>query len=126
MSGVRVTYDFNRKEGERAVEVEVRCAQCDIPSYETLEDGKTYNVIVPQFLLDRGDGHIFRENNAVEPIRLQKNDRDVFVQYLAARDFVYPEIEGRITVIEYKSSAGYIAHSFFLTSITLFIARSII
>lgn len=98
MSGVHTIFDYNKDIGSRVVSVNVRCAECKVPVYEPIDLTKSYNVIVQKFLIEGGDGHTFTEKNGIEPQRLQKNDYNAFLQYLTQREFVYPEIEGRITI----------------------------
>uniref|UniRef100_A0A1L8EEN9 5'-nucleotidase n=2 Tax=Haematobia irritans TaxID=7368 RepID=A0A1L8EEN9_HAEIR len=100
MSGVHVTYDYNKPAGSRVISTQVLCAACNVPTYEPLEETKMYNVIIPFFLLDGGDGHTFKEVDGPEPQRLAKTDSEAFQDYLRRRDFVYPEIEERIVIIE--------------------------
>lgn len=104
MSGVRVVYDYNKDINDRVVSAHVRCAECKVPTYEPLQLEKTYNVIVQQFLINGGDGHTFVENEV--PQRLQKNDYNALVQYLQQREFIYPEVEERITIIKRKDDGG--------------------
>lgn len=48
--------------------------------------------------------HTFVENEV--PQRLQKNDYNALVQYLQQREFIYPEVEERITIIKRKDDGG--------------------
>ncbi|XP_037819391.1 protein 5NUC-like [Lucilia sericata] len=106
MSGVHTVYDYNKPIGSRVISTHLLCSECKIPAYEPLQQDKFYNVIVQKFLIDGGDGHTFVEENGTEPIRLQKNDFDALLQYLTQREFVYPEVEERITIIEKKDDGG--------------------
>ncbi|XP_075168073.1 protein 5NUC-like [Haematobia irritans] len=99
MSGVHVTYDYNQSPGHRVVSADVRCAACTLPIFEPLDETKYYNVIVSHFLLQGGDGHKFLEENGNEPQRLKNKEVDAFVEYLRSHDFIYPGIEGRISII---------------------------
>ncbi|KAM7345637.1 protein 5NUC-like isoform 1-T3 [Cochliomyia hominivorax] len=104
MSGVHAVYDYNKNIGERVVSVLVRCSECKVPTYEPLQEDKSYNVIVQQFLINGGDGHQFVENE--EPQRLQKNDYNALLQYLQQREFIYPEVEERLTIIKRKDDGA--------------------
>lgn len=106
MSGVHVTYDYNQPKGQYVVSAEVRCAVCDVPDYEPLVKEQIYSVIVPEFLLEGGDGHKFVESNNSENVTMQLKDREALIAYIKARDFVYPGIEERITIIEKSSNGG--------------------
>ncbi|EDW48295.1 protein 5NUC [Drosophila sechellia] len=98
VSGIRVVFNSNKPEGQRVVSVQVRCAACRVPSYSDLKDTSIYNVVLGEFLLDGGDGHVIRESGH-QPQRLQNNNLEAVSQYLSHRDYVYPEIEGRIIFI---------------------------
>uniref|UniRef100_A0A1A9WN80 5'-nucleotidase n=1 Tax=Glossina brevipalpis TaxID=37001 RepID=A0A1A9WN80_9MUSC len=99
MSGIRVVYDYSKAVGKRVVKAMVRCADCNVPIYGDMMDGKMYNVIVPKFLLNGGDGHNFVEKNGLPSQRLQLNDYEALVQYIQKRDIVYPAVEERIVII---------------------------
>ncbi|EDV55611.1 protein 5NUC isoform X2 [Drosophila erecta] len=104
VSGIHVVFNAHKPEGQRVVSVQVRCAACRVPTYSDLNDTAVYNVILGEFLLDGGDGHVFR-HPAHQPQRLQNNDIEALKQYLGRRDYVYPEIEGRIVFINSSSAA---------------------
>ncbi|CAD7012933.1 unnamed protein product [Ceratitis capitata] len=104
-SGLRVTYDYHNEQGNRVTSVEVRCGQCEVPDYEPLDESKTYNIIITQFLKDGGDEHNFVENGTV-PVLMKWKDKEALVEYLKHRDYVYPELEGRIAVIESTNSGA--------------------
>ncbi|XP_043642935.1 protein 5NUC [Drosophila teissieri] len=103
VSGIHVVFNLNKPEGQRVVSVQVRCAACRVPTYSDLNDSATYNVVLGEFLLDGGDGHVFR-HSAHQPQRLQNNDLEAVSQYLAQRNYVFPEIEGRIVFINSSSA----------------------
>ncbi|XP_037947379.1 protein 5NUC-like [Teleopsis dalmanni] len=121
MSGIHATYDYSKDDTVNVTSVEVRCADCDVPMYEALDDTKKYNIVLPSFLLDGGDGHVFREEGVI-PIRLQKNDLEALTQYLKEREFIYPEIEDRLVIIE-KSSAITLISSLSIVLINLIALR---
>jgi len=104
MSGVHVTYDFRK--GKEVAAVEVRCGECDVPAYEKLDDAKFYNVIVSEFMMEGGDQHVFTEVNGTKAIELKLIDTEMLAQYLKDREFVYPEVEGRIVIIEKKNNGS--------------------
>ena len=99
MSGVHTIYDYNKDIGSRVISAQVRCAECKVPTFEPLKEEKYYNVIIQKFLLNGGDGHNFVEDDGPKAQRLQKNDYEALLQYLKQREFIYPEIEERITII---------------------------
>lgn len=56
VSGARIVYDMSKESGHRVESVEVRCADCEIPSYSKLDTNKEYGLILSEFIYDRGDG----------------------------------------------------------------------
>ncbi|XP_030380125.1 protein 5NUC-like [Scaptodrosophila lebanonensis] len=96
-SGVRVEYNYENPDGQRVLSAEVRCAQCEVPSYSILNETDYYNVIVTDFLLEGGDDFILTEEDNPGTILMEKNDQQALIQYLEQRHYVYPEVEGRIT-----------------------------
>lgn len=103
MSGVQVIYDFNRPAGSRVISAKLRCASCEIPTYEPLDLEKQYSVIVPNFLLRGGDGHKFLEDSDSQPDRMNYKEVDALEAYLKMYNTVYPALENRIQIV-YKSS----------------------
>ncbi|XP_067627166.1 protein 5NUC-like [Eurosta solidaginis] len=121
-SGIHVTYDYRNEEGKRVKSAEVRCGECDVPVYVPLDDTKTYKIITTEFLKDGGDQHDLVANGTT-PITMKWAQDEALIEYLKHRDYVYPELDGRIVVIESTdSSATTISSSFiwlYLTSSTL-------
>ncbi|KAH8373050.1 hypothetical protein KR009_011034, partial [Drosophila setifemur] len=114
VSGIHVIINRNKPEGQRVVSVQVRCAACQVPSYSSLNDSADYNVVVGEFLLDGGDGHKIRDSFHT-PQRLQTNDKEAVALYLKEREYVYSELEGRITFV---NSSSALLRSFALLYIT--------
>ncbi|KAH8400579.1 hypothetical protein KR222_007239 [Zaprionus bogoriensis] len=97
-SGLRVKYDFNMENGNRVISILVRCAQCNVPSYSNLNETQFYNVIVPKFFIDGGDGYTLVEKDEPFTELLQKDDVGALELYLKEHQFVYPEVDGRIGI----------------------------
>ncbi|XP_023172544.2 protein 5NUC-like [Drosophila hydei] len=96
VSGIHVAYNKAMPDGSRVVSVQVRCADCIVPSYSDLNNNAYYNVIVPQFILDGGlDFALVEESNPVK-ILMQKSIVAAVRQYFKYRDFVFTGLEGRI------------------------------
>nr|XP_014091997.2 protein 5NUC isoform X2 [Bactrocera oleae] len=125
-SGLHVAYDYRNEEGSRVTSVEVRCGECDMPDYEPLDDSKTYKIISTAFLVNGGDEYNLVENGS-EPILMKWSDGEALIEYLKHRDFIYPELEGRIEVIESSNSGASNTKSFIcltLASLVMFFLRS--
>uniref|UniRef100_A0A1I8MSW1 5'-nucleotidase n=1 Tax=Musca domestica TaxID=7370 RepID=A0A1I8MSW1_MUSDO len=106
MSGIHTTYDYNNPVGSRVIATEVLCANCDVPTFEPLEEDRLYNVIVPSYLANGGDGYTFVEENGPKPQRMQLKDAAALRQYLKRHEFVYPVVEDRITIIKKATENG--------------------
>ncbi|WAR07544.1 5NTD-like protein [Mya arenaria] len=58
-TGLKVTYDLRQTVMRRVHDVHVRCLTCAVPSYSPLHDDVIYNVLLPTFLIEGGDGYQF-------------------------------------------------------------------
>lgn len=96
VSGLHVVYNPDKPEGNRVESVQVRCADCPVPSYRNLNESSHYNVIVPQFLFGGGDGYVFIDQAINVTTRMRKTFVEAVRQYLHQQDPVYPDVEGRI------------------------------
>lgn len=110
-AGIRVEYNYDMEEGHRVASALVRCAECNVPTYRHLNDSAYYKVIVPEFLLNGGDGYNLTEVHEPYSELLVKNDQFALGQYLEARHYVYPENEGRIVIRGPSDGAGSIIGS---------------
>ncbi|XP_064542713.1 protein 5NUC-like isoform X2 [Drosophila montana] len=97
-SGIRVEYNYDMEEGHRVTSALIRCAECSVPSYLNLDESAYYKVVVPEFLLNGGDGFNLIESNDPFTELLEQDDKGALQQYLQGRHFVYPAIEGRIVI----------------------------
>ncbi|ALC41076.1 veil, partial [Drosophila busckii] len=97
-SGINVVYDYDMEEGHHVVSAMVRCAECAVPIYSPLNETSYYKVVVSEFLLNGGDGYVMKEKDEPFTLLLKKNDQFAFAQYLEARHYVYPALEGRIVI----------------------------
>lgn len=101
MSGIRFVVNYNRPRGMRVTSVSVLCADCRIPQYEPLHMEKYYNVLVPSFIMDGGDGHrYFKEARSPDDPVLHTNDWQTFSKYLQEHKVVYPTLDRRIKIVE--------------------------
>ena len=62
-TGLKVTYLTDEKS---VYDVEIRCLECESPSYFPLKDNEEYNLFVSDFLIRGGDGFSF------EPIKRER------------------------------------------------------
>ncbi|XP_026841210.1 protein 5NUC [Drosophila persimilis] len=127
MSGLQVEYNYNNAEGQRLVSAQALCGDCIVPSYSRVNESANYFVIVPQFLLEGGDGYTFTEQSDPLSIRMQRNDIVSVIVYLTQRHYVYPEIQDRIVIHEKddKGSGANIVASIALILISSLATRFI-
>uniref|UniRef100_A0A182VXJ9 Apyrase n=1 Tax=Anopheles minimus TaxID=112268 RepID=A0A182VXJ9_9DIPT len=94
MAGVHVVYDLARPPMQRVVQVQVRCARCQVPMYDDLKDDEHYRVLLSQFLYDGGDGYDMLPNSPRELLTL--GEYEITEEYLKRYSPIYPAIEWRI------------------------------
>lgn len=123
MSGLKIIYNFNNAVGQRVVSAQALCAECAVPSYKNVNETALYNIIIPSFLLEGGDGFNFTEESDAFTERLLRNDLNSTMEYLKQRHYVYPEIEERIVIrerVDTGSASGIVA------SVTLLLLSSLL
>ncbi|EDW82081.2 uncharacterized protein Dwil_GK25615, isoform B [Drosophila willistoni] len=97
VAGIRVNYDFTKPVNSRVISVRVRCADCEVPIYEALENDKLYRIASPNFLQQGGDGFtMLAEGTDVES---SVTDIDALISYTANINPIYTGLDGRITVL---------------------------
>ncbi|KAH8325190.1 hypothetical protein KR074_009324 [Drosophila pseudoananassae] len=123
MSGLKTVYNFNNAVGKRVVSAQALCADCAVPAYKNVNETAFYNIIIPSFLLEGGDGFNFTEASGGFTERLLRNDLNSTMEYLKQRHYVYPEIEERIVIrekVDTGSASGIVA------SVTLLMVSSLL
>ncbi|GAB0090191.1 protein 5NUC-like [Sergentomyia squamirostris] len=97
MSGLQVVYNLEEDTGYRVQSVKVLCSNCIIPLYEPLVTTRIYNVIMPNFLKDGGDGYdMFKDLSIIKTLPAQDiNTVDTYIERMSP---IFPAVEWRITV----------------------------
>ena len=54
---MKVTFDLSKPNGQRVVDVLVRCTKCLMPKYDPLEKDKFYRLSTSNFIIKGGDGY---------------------------------------------------------------------
>lgn len=93
-SGIKVVYNLKRPKGSRVIRAVVRCCECDIPQYSEIKEEMLYNIIIPKFLANGGDGYIMFKD--IQFQTLNYNELMCTTKYIELNSPVYAEIEGRI------------------------------
>lgn len=99
MSGIKVTFDLNKPVMERVSNVAVRCAECDVPQYELLDQEKWYRVALCSFLVTGGDGYTVIADNARNHVT-GRFDYDVLKDYISKYSPLTTGIEDNIQIIQ--------------------------
>ncbi|CAH1788031.1 unnamed protein product [Owenia fusiformis] len=98
VAGLKIVADTSQPVGSRVVSILVRCAECDTPVYEPLDNDKVYKVAMSTFLAEGGDGYaMIRENKTLH--EEQNNlDSSVVIEHFSKMSPIIVGIEGRITL----------------------------
>lgn len=96
-SGIRATYDLARDPGSRLVDAVVRCWSCNVPEFFSIDDWREYSLLMPLSLANGEEGYTMliglpRRNLAYDEITCAQ-------EYIAQKSPVYPEVAGRITLL---------------------------
>uniref|UniRef100_A0A182QYU4 Apyrase n=1 Tax=Anopheles farauti TaxID=69004 RepID=A0A182QYU4_9DIPT len=94
MAGVHVEYDLARPPHERVVRADVRCARCQVPTFEPLKEDALYRVILSQFLYEGGDGYDMLPGSPKQ--LLTYGEYEITEEYLKRYSPIYPAVEWRI------------------------------
>ncbi|XP_077528277.1 protein 5NUC-like [Haemaphysalis longicornis] len=98
VSGARVVYNFSFPNGCRVVSLQILCANCSVPVYEDVVDGKAYSIVTTSFLAYGGDGYTFEESVTKKTEGVSATD--VFVKYFTKMSPIKTPEEGRVIVID--------------------------
>lgn len=108
VSGLRITYDLAKPVGSRVVKVDVRCADCKVPVYQPLDHFKVYGIVSHDFILSGGDGYTVLRDKAFNRTIEDTNEIEIISNYIEKRRVIYPEVHGRITVLN-RNRPGTVA-----------------
>ncbi|XP_049885610.1 apyrase isoform X2 [Pectinophora gossypiella] len=97
VSGLRNVFDNTRPVNNRALNVTVRCIECDVPRYEPLQLDKYYKVVSQSFIGEGGDGFTMLSENRVN-VEVVGVDYDVLMTYIAKQSPVFRDNDGRIEI----------------------------
>ncbi|XP_020284117.1 apyrase isoform X1 [Pseudomyrmex gracilis] len=96
-SGLKITYRKDNKT-RTAIDIKIRCQDCEYPVFEDLVYDQWYRVVVPTFLMIGGDGYyVFKNsgrNHEIGPL-----DMDHLTKYVEKISPIFIGTERRITFI---------------------------
>jgi len=95
VSGIKVVYNVEAAVGSRVCSI--KTVGEDESTWEDLDDEKSYPMVVPMYISNRGDGHTCLSDNK-EKYEIGEMDTDIVRRYIEAHNPVNPQIEGRIEI----------------------------
>ncbi|XP_014909960.1 5'-nucleotidase [Poecilia latipinna] len=98
VSGLRVVLDVSRPAGRRVRSLSILCTRCRVPRYDPVQDAALYTVVLPSYLVTGGDGFNVIKNGILKH-SIGHLDVLVLSNYMEKKGWVYPAMEGRITVL---------------------------
>lgn len=96
MSGMKVVYDFSKPSGSRVVEAKTVCKSCFNEEFEDLQLDREYNISMPLYLAQAGDGFSMFESFETKDLGI--TDLGVLTQYISDNSPIDGQVEGRITL----------------------------
>ncbi|XP_077977085.1 snake venom 5'-nucleotidase-like isoform X2 [Glandiceps talaboti] len=96
VSGIRVTYDFDRPSGERVVQLDTLCSECRVPEFRPVERERVYKLILPTHLANGGDGYTMFVDERISYEIPGDLDTDVLMEYIEAMSPITTGLENRI------------------------------
>ncbi|XP_054262335.1 protein 5NUC-like [Macrosteles quadrilineatus] len=97
VAGLKIVYNIQAAIGSRVVSVQVLCADCTEPEYTPLNKSSLYQVAMPDYIGNGGDGFSMLTGIPNSYI-FDDVDYVVLSQYIEKHSPVYPAVEGRIVV----------------------------
>ncbi|CAN7999448.1 unnamed protein product [Ixodes hexagonus] len=96
VSGMRVTYDFTFPNMCRTDTLQILCANCSVPKYETVQLNGTYKIVTTSFIANGGDGFTFDEEVKKSMSTEGRIDVEVFTEYFRKVSPIKTPEEGRV------------------------------
>uniref|UniRef100_A0A0K8R9P4 5'-nucleotidase n=1 Tax=Ixodes ricinus TaxID=34613 RepID=A0A0K8R9P4_IXORI len=99
VSGMRVVYDFTKPNTSRTETLEILCAKCSIPRYESVVSNKTYRIVTTSFIANGGDGFTF-DTDVKKTMKTEgRMDVEVFTEYVRKMSPIKTPEEGRVIML---------------------------
>ncbi|TRY64203.1 hypothetical protein TCAL_04631 [Tigriopus californicus] len=109
VSGIFVTFDLRRQEGDRVIQLKTRCSKCRVPKYQPVDLNQEYNVTTVSYLANGGDGYHIIKDKKLHHIT-GALDSGVFQNYVARIQPLISSVENRITILT-KDTQDYLFSS---------------
>ncbi|GJQ78059.1 hypothetical protein Trydic_g2402 [Trypoxylus dichotomus] len=104
VSGMQVQYNLAYPPYQRITFLQVRCQECDVPSYSELVDDDVYIIAAPRFILDGGQGYYMFRNETLEKEVVDITNGELLTRYLKTHLVVQPGTEERILITNESAS----------------------
>uniref|UniRef100_A0A6B0VCU7 5'-nucleotidase n=1 Tax=Ixodes ricinus TaxID=34613 RepID=A0A6B0VCU7_IXORI len=106
VSGMRVVYDFTKPNTSRTETLEILCAKCSIPRYESVVSNKTYRIVTTSFIANGGDGFTF-DTDVKKTMKTEgRMDVEVFTEYVRKMSPIKTPEEGRVIMLNNSRPDG--------------------
>ena len=97
-SGLQIQYVLKKPSGIRVGDIKVRCAACQVPVYERLDESAVYKVLLTSYLANGGRGL------GIEKMRLSHHVGNLTydvatMNYFRAKSPITTGVENRITFV---------------------------
>ena len=102
LSGLQVRYDMKEPSGNRVVEIQVRCASCQVPVYKPLDESAVYKIILSSYIARGGAGlSVIAEKKLSHQVG-NITDDTVVMNYFKAKSPIMTGAENRITFVPHS------------------------
>ena len=92
-------YDMKKPSGNRVVDIQVRCAACQIPVYKPLDKSAVYRVILSSYIARGGAGLSVIADKKLSHQVGNITDDIVVMNYFKANSPIMTGVENRITFV---------------------------
>lgn len=100
MSGMYVTYDKKKAVGSRVKSAMIRCSECKLPSYEPIDPGKKYTVIMTKYMARGGDRYEMIRDELISINCSNVTETDALLSYVKDVGLIYPGVDNRIKILD--------------------------
>uniref|UniRef100_A0A0K8R9T6 5'-nucleotidase n=1 Tax=Ixodes ricinus TaxID=34613 RepID=A0A0K8R9T6_IXORI len=98
VSGIRVAYNFSLPKDCRVIKLDILCARCKIPIYESVILNETYRIVTTSYIVNGGDGFKFADDVKKETAGFV--DNDVVINYVRKMSPIKEPEEGRVIMYD--------------------------
>lgn len=102
VSGIIVHYNLTKAPLHRVDSLKARCAECDIPHYQDVVNTHKYNVIVPEYIADGGEGFSMFRDQVISRKMSTLTESEILEDYIQRHKIIQATTEERIVIIERK------------------------